>query len=73
MAISMSWTPSALSPGYLASSRCSCARFVHRIGVEQLAELGVANQLAQLRLIDGSACARRSASGASPSYRKLAT
>ena len=50
----MSCTPSALlalvlrvEPLQLALDR------VHRVGVEQLAQLGVAEQLAQLRLIDG--------------------
>ena len=39
-----------------------------RLGIEQLAQLLLAQQLAQQVAVEGEAPARRSASGASPSY-----
>ena len=43
------------------------------VGVEQLAQLGPAEQLGEQRRSSASAAARRSASGESPSYRNAPT
>ncbi len=53
MRISRSCSPSAVRTLYLSSRCWSCRSMAEqRVGIEQLAQLGVAEQLAELRLID---------------------